>query len=221
MPRINSAPILLTSAVLAAILSLCGTAAGAPMQHAPIPPWVLQMEAWPGAQPNPASHSGPMLKQVARDEIKSMLSRMNASGQRLYAAHAGSKTQIIQQKIIRSLNALIAAAEQSQSGPSSGKKKKQQKESSSMSMSQTGSQPGTPPNSPSHAAHRSHLTPGEGLRPGTMNAFHTRKQQWGNLPPRARNLILNALHHEPLPQYRQLVNQYYERLGKLGTPHHH
>jgi hypothetical protein len=147
-----------------------------------------------------------------------MLSRMAESRERLTAADAGATTQTIQQKIIQSLNTLIAQAEQSESSSSSSGRKKQ-RENSSMSMQQSGQQSGGPTNSRSHANHHSYLPPGEGQRPGTISSFHSDKRQWGNLPPRTRNMILNAMHKASLPQYRSLVNDYYKKLAQMASPH--
>ncbi len=203
------------------VLTFSTSAAGALTHSVKLPPWIAQMEAWPGDGANPATNSGPLQQAMAATEIEHMLSRMASSGERLTTVHAGTVTQTIQRKIIHSLNALIAQAEEAQSSSSSGKKKSHQRQSSSMSMSQTGPQPYSPTNSPSHAAHESHLTPGQGLHPNHISPFHSNKRQWGNLPPRARSMILNALHKQSLPQYRALVNQYYKKLAQMASPTGH
>ncbi len=209
------------ASIMLAVLTLSTSAACALTHSVTLPPWIAQMEAWPGDGANPATNSGPLQQAMARTEIEHMLSRMASSGERLTTVHTGALTQTIQRKIIHSLNALIAQAEQSQSSSSSGKKKSHQQQSSSMAMSQTGPQPYSPTNSPSHAAHESHLTPGQGQHPNQISPFHSNKRQWGNLPPRARSMILNALHKQSLPQYRALVNEYYRKLAQMASPTSH
>ncbi len=208
-------------AIIFAALSSTLPIASARTHSIALPPWIAQMEAWPGDGANPSENSGPLQKDLVRDEIAHMLSHMASSGERLASVQAGSVTQTIQHKIIDSLNALIAQAEQSQSSSSSSGKQSHQRQNASMAMSQTGPQPYSPTNSPSHAAHESHLTPGQGVHPHQISPFHSNRRQWGNLPPRARSMILNALHKQALPQYRALVNQYYKRLAELASPNGH
>ncbi|MGC8559339.1 MAG: hypothetical protein ACP5O1_01520 [Phycisphaerae bacterium] len=207
----------LCGAVLITATGLSSQAAAGYTHSVPLPPWIQQMEAWPGGTLNPSQSTGPMQKAMTARAIGEMISRMAQSEERLTAAHAGPVTQTIQKKIIQSLNELIAQAEKSQSSSSSSKKKHQQ-QNSSMAMQQTGQQPGEPTNSPSHANHHSYLPPGEGEHPNTISPFHSSKRQWGNLPPRTRNMILNAMHKASLPQYRSLVNDYYKKLAQMASP---
>jgi hypothetical protein len=203
--------------VLMASAGFLSQASDASMHSVPLPPWIEQMEAWPGAAMNPSQSTGPMQKAMTARAIDEMISRMAQSEERLTAAHAGPVTQTIQKKIIESLNELIAQAEQAQSSSSSSKKKSQQ-QNSSMAMKQTGPQTGEPTNSPSHANHHSYLPPGQGTHPNTISPFHSSKHQWGNLPARTRNMILNAMHKGSLPQYRSLVNDYYKKLAQMASP---
>lgn len=203
--------------ILMASAGFSSQAADAGTHSVPLPPWIEQMEAWPGAAMNPSQSTGPMQKKMTARAIEEMISRMAKSGERLATAHAGPVTQTIQKKIIQSLNELIEQAEQAQSSSSSSKKKSQQ-ENSSMSMEQTGQQTGETTSSPSHANHHSYLPPGEGTHPNTISPFHSSKHQWGNLPPRTRNMILNAMHKGSLPQYRSLVNDYYKKLAQMASP---
>ena len=203
--------------VLMASAGFSSQAADAGMHSVPLPPWIEQLEAWPGAAMNPSQSTGPMQKAMTARAIEEMLSRMAQSEERLTAAQAGPVTQTIQKKIIQSLNELIAQAEQSQSSSSSSKKKSQQ-QNSSMAMQQTGQQTAEPTNSQSHANHHSYLPPGQGTHPNTISPFHSSQHQWGNLPPRTRHMILNAMHKGSLPQYRSLVNDYYKKLAQMASP---
>ncbi len=203
--------------ILMASAGFSSQAADAGTHSVPLPPWIQQLEAWPGAAMNPSQSTGPMQKAMTARAIEEMISRMAKSGERLATAHAGPVTQTIQKKIIQSLNELIAQAEQAQSSSSSSKKKSQQ-QNSSMAMQQTGPQTAEPTNSQSHANHHSYLSPGQGTHPNTISPFHSSQHQWGNLPPRTRNMIPNAMHKGSLPQYRSLVNDYYKKLAQMASP---
>ncbi len=168
-------------------------------------PWLKQNSA--GAQPS---------QQQINQDLQDVLKGMSTSAQRLKAADAGAKTQEVQKRIIARLDQLIKIAEKSQ-GQSGGQQKKKSQEQQSMSMQQsTGSN--TSPMTPSASATHSFIPGGGVMNPGELKQFTSNKRQWGNLPPRERNMILNALRHQSLPQYKALVRQYYESLAKLNAP---
>ena len=172
----------------------------------------FNMMGWPWLKHNRAS-SQPTPQQINAD-LQDVLKGMNTSAHRLKSANAGIKTQAVQKNIIARLDQLIKMAEQSQ-GKSSGERNRKSRQQQSMSMRQSrGSN--TPPMTPSHAAKNSYIPGGGVMNPGDLKSFDSNKRQWGNLPPRERNMILNALRHQTLPQYKSLVRQYYESLAKLN-----
>ncbi len=172
----------------------------------------FNMMGWPWVKPLKAA-SQPSQQQINAD-LQDVLKGMNTSARLLKSANAGIKTQGVQKSIIARLNELIKIAEQSQ-GKSSGQQKQKSQQQQSMSMQQSqGSN--TPPMTPSQAAKSSYIPGGGVMNPGDLKSFNSNKRQWGNLPPRERNMILNALRHQTLPQYKSLVQQYYESLAKLN-----
>lgn len=172
----------------------------------------FNMMGWPWVKHNSAG-SQPSQQQI-NAELQDVLKGMNASARRLKSANAGVKTQAVQKRIIARLNELIKIAEQSQ-GKSSGRQKRKSQQQQSMSMQQFRGA-NSSPMTPSQAAKNSYIPGGGVMNPGDLKAFNSNKRQWGNLPPRERNMILNALRHQTLPQYKSLVRQYYESLAKLN-----
>lgn len=172
----------------------------------------FNMMGWPWVKPNNAG-SQPSQQQI-NAELQDVLKGMNTSSQRLKSANAGMKTQTVQKNIIARLDQLIKIAEQSQ-GKSSGQQKGKSEQQQSMSMQQSRGA-NSSPLTPTQAATNSSIPSGAVMNPGDLKAFNSNKRQWGNLPPRERNMILNALRHQTLPQYKSLVQQYYESLAKLN-----
>lgn len=190
----------------------------------PQPRWMQRGLAWPNLTPRlvvPKAAPGPSPQDIGK-ALKDMLQGMGTSAHRLYTYHAGKQTQVIQKRIIADLETLIAAAKKNPPGGGGGKSKKKNK---SQNMSKNNGHPSggsqsSPTNSPSQAAPHSYNPSGGAINPQTGKPFLSNKSQWGNLPPRARNLILNGIRKSTLPGYQSLVNSYYEALGKLGTGKH-
>ncbi len=172
----------------------------------------FNMMGWPWVKTLKAT-SQPSQQQINAD-LQDVLKGMSTSARRLKLANAGVKTQVVQKRIITRLDQLIKMAEQSQ-GKSSGRQKQKSQQQQSMSMQQSQG-PNNSPMTPSQAAKKSSIPSGGVMNPGDLKAFNSNKRQWGNLPPRERNMILNALRHQTLPQYKSLVRQYYESLAKLN-----
>ncbi len=185
-----------------------------PQAEAFSPKAQFDMMGWPWLKAN-NSAAQPSQQQINAD-LNAVIAGMSTSAQRLKTADAGARTQAVQKKIIRRLDQLIKIAEQSQ-GKSGGQQKKKSPEQQSMSTQQA-SGSNTSPMTPSQSAKNSYIPGGGVMNPGDLKSFTSNKRQWGNLPARERNMILNALRHQTLPQYQSLVRQYYESLAKLNQP---
>ena len=172
----------------------------------------FNMMGWPWVKAN--SRGSQASQQQINADLQAVLAGMGTSAQRLKAADAGAGTQAVQKKIIARLDQLIKIAEQSQ-GKSGGGKKNNSREQQSMSMQQANNS-NKSPMTPSQAAKNSYIPGGGVMNPGDLKSFISNKRQWGNLPARERNMILNALRHQSLPQYQSLVRQYYQSLAKLN-----
>lgn len=208
-------------------MSAAQAAANSPPGSAvsPQPQWLQRGLAWPNltprlVQPKTSKTPAPSAQQIGQ-MLKDMLSGMGQSADHLYSYHAGKTTQTIQKKIISDLDQLIAIAKKNPPSGGGGKSKKKNKSQkmSKNSRAPSGSQ-SSPTNSPSAPAPHSYNPSGGPMNPQTGKPFLSNKHQWGNLPARERNLILNGIRKSTLPGYQSLVNGYYESLGKLGSGQH-
>ena len=206
-------------------ISQAHTWASSPADSVAPPQWLQRGLAWPNltpklVQPKTPKTPAPNPQQIGR-MLKDMLQGMGQSAKHLYSYHAGNTTQTIQKKIISDLDQLIAIAKKSPPPSGSGKSKKKNK---SQQMSKNTRSPSSglssPTNSPSAPAPHSYNPSGGPMNPQTGKPFLSHKHQWGNLPARERNLILNGIRKSTLPGYQSLVNSYYESLGKLGSRGH-
>jgi hypothetical protein len=183
-----------------------------PASSAFSPRMTFNMMGWPWLKQKRAGSQAS--QQQINQDLLDVLKGMSTSARRLKAADAGAETQEVQKEIIARLDQLIKIAEKSQ-GKSGGQQKKQSQQQQSMSMQQSNGS-NTSPMTPSQSATHSFIPGGGVMNPGDVKQFTSNKRQWGNLPPRARNMILNALRHQSLPQYKALVQHYYESLAKLN-----
>lgn len=183
--------------------------------HAQTPAWAQQMLAWPLVAHHAVAPVDP--QQEAQKCLTSVLKNMATSESGLLARNAGEPTQAAQKRVVLSLDELIKLAEKMSQGGSKGKQHHQKQQGSMGMQPSQGQSPGHgPTSSPSQAATQSYL-PGGGVSPvQTGKPFESQKKQWGNLPPRARNLIINAMRNESLPRYKGLVNAYYRALGRMN-----
>ncbi len=183
--------------------------------HAQTPAWEQQMLAWPLVAHHAVVPVDP--RQEAAKCLKSVLKNMAASESGLLARNAGEPTQAAQKRVVLSLDELIKLAEKMSQGSGKGKQHHQKQQGSMGMQASQGQSPGHGPTmSPSQSATQSYL-PGGGASPvQTGKPFESQQKQWGNLPPRARNLIINAMRNESLPRYKGLVNAYYRALGRMN-----
>lgn len=151
--------------------------------------------------------------------FKQAILDMDRSSQRLRDKRAtGLGTQRLQTRIIDRLQSLIESAQrqqQQQSSPSSSnsdsgqdpgsrsegeQEGQQQAQQEGQSQGQDGAQtPGTPP-PPEHAALQ-----------GTLDETRI---EWGNLPPRVRELINQGMRDRMSELYRSMTEAYYKRMAE-------
>lgn len=131
--------------------------------------------------------------------------RMLGVQQRLRARDLSSATQDTQRQIVEDLNKLIEelAAQE-------GRTAQRQQASKAAPGKQESQQAGT------QAAVDSGKPPGKAEDAGMVNAAprETLSEVWGHLPERVRRQIQNVRADEFLPQYRQLIEDYYSRLAE-------
>lgn len=169
--------------------------------------------SWPWVRHTPAS--GNQSQEQINRELRKVLAGMRRSTERLEAADVGTRTQVVQKQIIEHLDQLIKMAEHSQNANGGGRKTKSSEQQSMSLHPSEGAHPS--PITPSQSARNSFIPGGGMMNPARMKQFISDHREWGNLPPRQRNMILNALRHQTLPRYKTLVRHYYEALAKLNS----
>ena len=147
------------------------------------------------------------------DVMSRILELMGQSSTRLSDTFdAGDKTQRVQQQVIKELQVAIRQAMQNmrsqrQSAPQGESDKRQSGEASGKSESQAeqsgdaGGRAGAGVGGQDNATIR-----GGSLREG--------RRQWGNLPPRDREEIIQGLNDESHDKYREQIDRYYEALSE-------
>jgi hypothetical protein len=113
---------------------------------------------------------------------------------------------------------------------------------SQQNQSNSGKQPGNPENSPGNSQKNNQASPA-GQQPGKPNTpngnqsdpnnttpggaprnasdsspLKSSRTEWGNLPPRVREQLLEGMSERFSPVYQEMTESYYKRLGKEGQP---
>lgn len=148
-------------------------------------------------------------------DLAAIISRMGQSTQRLKQQDPGDVTQEIQRRIVLDIDTMIEAAKKQQGGQSQGQPKPQDAQKRQTNPGQN--QPGQHQDGGNEAAKTSEL-PGGGVSAAQSNGQDIRQHssEWGNLPPRERDLIVNGSKEEALPSYKELVQRYYQALSELN-----
>ncbi|MGC9261126.1 MAG: hypothetical protein ACP5I8_13755 [Phycisphaerae bacterium] len=173
----------------------------------------FQIMTWPWVRQHTAA-GYQSRRQINRD-LQAVLAGMRNSAARLHAADVGATTQAVQKQIIARLDQLIKMAAQWQKSHGGAPKNKESERQSMALRPAQGVH--TSPMTPSQSARNSFIPGGGMMNPNRMQQFISDHRGWGNLPPRQRQMILNALRHQTLPRYKALVQQYYEALAKLNA----
>lgn len=185
-----------------------------------------QPESGPGdAKPQPGSEAqteAQLLGQLSDDQpgdvFDQAIHQMNEAADRLGGQlDTGFETQRLQQAVLDKLDQLIAAARNQGSGSGSGVPApggpSQQESGSAQNM--VSGQATNGDASQSGAGGGASGSGGAG-RVGQHDAgvMESHRSQWGNLPPRVRDQLLEGLNEQFSSIYRQLTSQYYRRLAE-------
>jgi len=186
------------------------------------------MESNPN-QPRGGADRGEDLGQSPIGKIKQ---GMNQAQRLLLAGDTSGRTAGVQQQVISDLDELIRQAEkqcaQCQQAASSGAQGKQQSQRSQPKPGQQaegGKQPGQQgpdANKPSaskpsqQGSQQSAAATGAGSADSTANRppAELMKEVWGRLPQRMRERMLESSSDEFLPQYRDAIEKYFEKLAE-------
>jgi len=189
----------------------------APGQHVPAGPPPGQ----PGEQEGLDERLGRELGRAAVSEQQEPLleiaRQMRVVEQRIGEYDSGSATQSMQQQIVADLEHLIAEARKAckQGGPAAGQS---QQVASRTPLSQPNpqqpgaQQPGQRPGTTS-TPRQGQSEPGA-VGPDAAQLRELVKDLWGELPPRAREQMLETFDEAFVPKYRLLIEQYFRRLAE-------
>ncbi len=127
----------------------------------------------------------------------------------------GTETQKIQQRIIKDLDKAIEMAQQASSSSSSSSQSQQQGQGQRQQSRGSGQgQQGGPPqtNRGNQAASESVASHGQ-VQHGQRNPDIVEgRAEWGALPPRDREEVVQGQNEEALPRWRALIEKYYTAL---------
>lgn len=166
-----------------------------------------------------------LLKRAGGENGKPVMVRIldgmaDSRGQLREAYDAGEKTQAIQKKIIEGLDEAIEAAKKAQSSPSKDQKKdkgQKQDQGKSQGSKPSGSSPssGDPQrNNAQSPAGESKASSGdkpENVDPG--KPIESTKTEWGGLPDRDRNEVVQGKSEEMVPRWKAVIEKYYTALS--------
>lgn len=151
------------------------------------------------------------------DEMKQMIDRMGQSQTRLVDRDTGAITQETQKRIISDLDVMIDMARKQQQGGKGqqkpdGKQQEGQKRQQSSGQQQSTHEGGNQAAIDSTPRHGSAATP----QSNGEDMHQKNPQEWGNLPPRDRDLISNGANEQYLPSYKEMIDRYYQSLAEIG-----
>jgi hypothetical protein len=170
-----------------------------------------------GAKPKPAMPApDAQPEEVGGDNFQKAIFDMKEAASRLEeASDPGLNTQRAQQRAIARLDQLISELVKQQQSQS---KSKAQKQDTGQQQNQSAQQQqGQAQDSAQQAMQDSQATQGA---PKTGNLAEEplaeKLAEWGNLPPRLRDQLLQGLEDNFSQLYRQMTERYYQRLGEQG-----
>jgi hypothetical protein len=159
---------------------------------------------------DPFAHGEDVQAGPSQAVFQSIERRMGEVQQRLRELDTSGATQQLQQRIVADLDAVIQQMQQQLADQSSGEQQitptGQQGQPSDDDGGQTGdrSTTGTPDQTPDEEGR---VTETDAMRQA-LDRF------WGNLPERVRRQVQNMSNVEFLPEYQQLIEDYYRRLAE-------
>lgn len=201
----------LTLAMLAAALSLLGADAPAPTldellniapTHKPVKPAGPPKQMDDTAAPSEA------------DGMQNVIDQMLTASTRLGRDRdPGLATQRLQKTILDRIDQMIKAAQQSQSsGKPSGEPNPNPQDRGNQQNAKQGQQQGRPAGAKENTGQASTGAPTQGGE--VREEIRQHRVEWGNLPPRLRDQLLEGAAERFSPVYRSLTEQYYQRLAE-------
>jgi len=153
-----------------------------------------------------------------KDAVRQMALSASLLGEKF---DAGIGTQRIQEDILRKLDQLIESARKQQSNSSSSsssssQQQQQQQQSRPQQQNQASQNQTNPQAASNENPDDSGVFPPEDARNiGTM--LEETDVEWGSLPARVRDQLLQSMRDRPSALYRKLTQEYYRRLAEEST----
>jgi hypothetical protein len=150
------------------------------------------------------------------DVFEKAIAEMGQASDRLGKQQdAGLETQRIQEGVLAKLDQVIEAVEAQQQQSSSQQQQQQQQQNGSQQNAQQQQQ-----QSQGQAQQASQSNQGGNAPMGDNSAanpnIEERRVEWGNLPPRLRDELLQGLQEKSSAIYRELTDRYYRGLAERG-----
>ena len=144
--------------------------------------------------------------------FEQIVSDMDDVAQRLgLRQDPGIETQRTQQRIIDRLDRLISQLQQQQGGGSSSSSSSSQQQQDTGTQGSRGRQQAQPGGAQSATGPGGAAVPREAEQMGTLSE---NVSEWGNLPPRLRDQLLQGMEDRFSSLYRDLTEAYYRRLAE-------
>lgn len=171
----------------------------------------------PAATGDAGDHQVETAEANGGDDFQKAIADMTVAADRLGDQHdAGLDTQRAQQRAVARLDQLISKLQKQKKSSGKNKGKPQQQDTGSQKNQSAGAQQGAPGGT--QAMQDSQATHGT-VQNGQLNneplAQHL--SEWGNLPPRLRDQLLQGLEDRFSNLYKQMTEKYYQRLGEQGN----
>jgi hypothetical protein len=157
--------------------------------------------------------------QAALDKMRQASDRMSQQ------LDVGLRTQRIQESALALMDQVIEEAvkqqQQQQKRPQKGGPADQGKQQSGSSQNAKPSQ--SSPSGPANSQHSTQPPSQDGASRGTPSEaqpdapLHQTQSQWGNLPPRLRDQLLQGMNERFSPIYQRLTEAYYRRLAEESS----
>lgn len=161
----------------------------------------------------PAAPQQPEPTTTSTDPFRAAVGEMNQAAGKLTARDAGIDTQRLQEGAIKRLDQLIAQLSK-QHRSKSQQNKPQQQDNGSQSNAQQQQQSGPQDATGTQAA----TAPGGPRNPERARlkdqAMGEKLAEWGNLPPRLRDQLLQGMEDRFSSLYRDMTEKYYRRLAE-------
>jgi len=160
--------------------------------------------------------------EAATNPLLTLGKDMREVEQRLAANDAGEQTREIQKKIVANLDALLEQCQQSQGGGQSKNQSQSKQQQITMGQSKNlgeGAKSGAPRKGGGNKGQNPATAAGRGKaeKPQLTTLKETVQDVWGHLPDKDRELMKQSFKEAFLPEYQDLIKEYYQRISEQSV----